>query len=191
MNLNELWSGNDYAYYRNKGRGETFRLGAPRVKIIRTFKEQLLGNDRMSGFAEVLWCDDDGTPRTEEAWDDATSSYNDVDLVRKVRARDIAMRWEEYEDERDHYLAAKELREREHKERMEKARLEREERDRIERERRELLYNNVANTLGIPRAAIQHITDYNITLNRALIDPLVEAWKEQQLPKLQRRGTNG
>src|SRR6266536_5453062 len=126
MNLNQLWSGNDYVWYEWKGRGETYRRNAPRVKIVKVYKRQLSHNERESGFAEVMLLEQDGTPRT----------YTDgKHITKEVRARDIAMRWDAYEEERDHREAERERQEREWQERTKRERQDREER--IEREQKE------------------------------------------------------
>src|SRR4051794_34926654 len=92
MNLNELWSGNDYAWYEWKGRNEPFRMGAPRVKVIRTYKRQAsYENERLSGYAEVMLLHEDGTPKTRS---------DGTEITREVRARDLAMRWDEYAAEK-------------------------------------------------------------------------------------------
>lgn len=120
MNLNQLWSGTDYAYYDYKGRNEIYRRNAPRLKVIRTFGKRLPGNTRETGYAEVLVCD-------RETGEPKLNSYGEH-ITKKVRARDIAMMWEEYEE-----LEAKE--EAERIEREAKWEAERQERDRLWQER--------------------------------------------------------
>lgn len=141
MNLNALWSGNDYAYFSMKGRGESYRSNAQRVRLIRCFKKKHYGNERESGYALVFYCDDEGNIiRDQQEFE--------------VRARDIAMRWEEYADERDHRAANRARIEAD----AEAART-------AETAKKEHLLNALE-AKGIPRAWVNSITDYDIRLNR-------------------------
>lgn len=142
MNLVQIHLGEDYAWFEWKGRGETFRFGAKRVKIIRKFKQQHTGNTKESGYCEVFLLDDEG---------EFILDSNQEPRTREVRSRDIAMIWDEYEDERDRQQVIRDKQEAERKARWEeeerryqeriaqqrKEREEREERETLEREERE------------------------------------------------------
>lgn len=151
MNLNELWSGNDYAWYEWRGRGEIFRYGAVRVQIIRTFKKRAdYTNERLSGFAEVIILDEDGTPRTRS---------DGSNITREVRARDIAMRWDEYA----HMKARREA----ERERLAK---EAEEKEAEENRQKSLIIDTLVEKYNLPREAVYNITATGIHLNRAVIE---------------------
>lgn len=145
MNLTALWSGNDYAYYNMRGKGEQWRPAAKRVRVLKAFKRREPGNDRDSGFALVLFVSEDGTldPNAQE---------------REIRARDIAMRWEEYEDERDHREA--------NRARME---ADREAALAADNDRKEAILTALE-AKGIKRNWINSITDYDIKLNRHVVE---------------------
>lgn len=145
MNLTALWSGNDYAYYSMRGRGETWRPGATRVRVLRAYKKREIGNERDSGYALVLRVEPDG-------------SVNPDAKEYEVRARDIAMRWEEYEDERDHREA--------NRARME---ADREAAVAADNDKKERIIV-VLEEKGIKRNWINSITDYDIKLNRHVIE---------------------
>lgn len=180
MNLNQLWSGNDYAYFPNKGRGEVYRSNGVRVRIMRVYKRQLDGNTRESGFAEVLVLEDDGTPKQRRQWDSALSQYVEGDYIMEVRARDIALRWDEYVDEREHREAERHKQEEERRERY--AQMERERLARLEEERRlaeerakkeeaqKEAIKTYLGTVGIPGTCVEAITPYEIRLNRTMIE---------------------
>lgn len=146
MNLNQLWSGNDYAYYSMRGRGEVYRANAVRVRVVRAYQRRNWGNERLSGFAEVQFLNNDGTPRL---------NHKNEPKVEEVRARDIAMRWEEYEDERAHREAERERIQREYEERIQK-----------EQEAKEALVDTVVQRYGIPREVITSIDSSSIRLSR-------------------------
>jgi len=95
MNMNDIWSGSDYAHTDNISRGVAYYERANRVKAMRVYKEKAdYYNSRLSTFVEVIMLNDDGTPK--KMYDGVT------DVTRTVRARDIFMRWEEYAAERKH-----------------------------------------------------------------------------------------
>lgn len=146
MNLNQLWSGNDYAYYDMRGRGEVYRANARRVRVKRAYQKKQWGNERYSGFAEVAFLKDDGTPML---------NHKDEPRVEEVRARDIAMLWEDYEDERAHRNA---------------------ERERIQREREEAaareqaanttLLDCIVDRYKIPRELVTSIDNSSVRISR-------------------------
>jgi hypothetical protein len=162
MNLNQLWAGEDYAYFSNRGRGENYRPGAVRVRVRRAYQQQLPGNERMSGFARVDMFQDDGvTPKL--------NYFTDEPLVnQEVRARDIAMRWDEYVDERDHREAERERRTREAEEAARK-----------EEEDKENLATMMVIKWGIPRNAINSISYGSVSLNRAILEGVLGINHEQ------------
>lgn len=149
MNLTSLWSGNDYAYYNMRGRGETWRPGASRVRVIRVFKRKEYGNERDSGFAVVFFVSKDGTLDSNAK-------------EQEVRARDIAMRWEEYEDERDHREANR-------------ARIEQElEAERIAKSSKNEQIIALLEKKGIDRNWITSITDHAVMINRHALERALE-----------------
>lgn len=150
MNLQEIWSGTDYAWFEWKGRNEPFREKAPRVKAIRVYKKQEFGKDRASGFVEVMMCDDDGTPKTYS---------NGEQIIKEVRARDIAMRWDEYADERDYRQTQAEKIERERQAVIE-----------AEARKKSEFIDAVITKYGLPRDAISSITHATIYLNRHVLE---------------------
>lgn len=149
MNLNQLWSGNDYALYEARGRNEEFRDNAQRVKVMRAFKQRLPGNDRESGFAEVQFLTDEG---------ELDTNWRHPEGKGTVKARDIVMRWDEYVSEREH-------REAEVAERAQRREAERQ-RDNAQRQR---LLDELEKH-GIPRLWVSSITDYSINLTRATVE---------------------
>lgn len=188
MNLNSLWSGTDYAWFYYKKRGEEeYSDRGTRVRIIRAFKERLPGNSKDTGFADVIMIDDEG----EIMYHDDGSPK-----TRKVRARDIGMRWEEYADERDRRRVERAKQEREWEEqrrkrneeharreaereraraeRLEQERLERERREALEREKRDALLNYLKE-LGLPHGAISNISSDSVHLTRSILEEAIEA----------------
>lgn len=161
MNLNELWSGNDYAWYPGRGKGETYRQSCYRVKIIRTYKKRLPDNERESGFAEVLYVDQD----SGEVEDHTTHD---------VRARDIAMRWEAYEELRAHRRAQQARMEQERREERERREAIRREKEAAENARREQIISRLQIRKGIPRDAINGITSDTIYLSRVRMEKELE-----------------
>lgn len=149
MNLNQLWAGNDYAHYEARGRNEAFRSNAQRVKIMRAYKKRLYGNDRESGFADVQFLTDDG---------EIDKNWRHPEGTGTVRARDIVMRWDEYENEREH--RAQEVEERAKRE---------EEARQLANQRRTALMDALEKA-GIPRLWISSIDDYNIRLVRSEVE---------------------
>lgn len=146
MNLNQLWSGNDYAYYDMRGRGEQYRPGAQRVRVIRAYQKRVYMNERMSGFAEVQFLTDDGEP---------ILNYKSEPRIVEVRARDIAMRWEAYIDERDHREAERE--------RLIQERAEEQAR---EQTAKTALVDAMAEKFGISRNLITSVDEYSVRINR-------------------------
>lgn len=150
MNLNQLWAGQDYAWYEWRSRGETYRSNGVRVRIIRAFQERQYGNERMSGFAEVNLVDDEGNIRTYA---------NGEPLIKKIRARDIAMRWDEYADEKNHREAERE--------RLQK---EREEAEAREAAKKAAFVDSIVEIYKIPREAIVSVGITNINISRIALE---------------------
>jgi hypothetical protein len=151
MNLNEIWAGNDYAYFEYKGRNEPYRSGAPRVKVIRVYKRAEYGKVRESGFAQVMFVDKEtGEPKTDRQGNHVTN---------EVRARDIAMLWDAYVEERD-YRAAQ----------AEKIAKEREEREAEETRITMQLTELMTERYGIPKEAIYNVTASGVHLSRTVLE---------------------
>lgn len=150
MNLNELWAGYDYAYYEWKRKNEPYRRNAPRVKVIRAFKRRQYGNERASGMVEVMLLEDDGTPKLD---------VEGNQRIRTVRARDIAMLWEQYEDEREHREAERE-----------RIAREQEEHEAEEQRRRQELVAAMQERWGIDPNWIYNVTESGIHLSRWAIE---------------------
>lgn len=161
MNLGDLWAGQDYAWYHQKGRGEVFRWNARRVKIIRVYKKRLSGNYRETGFAEVMMLEEDGTPK---------EAHDGTHITREVRARDIAMRWEQYADEKEHRQVIREKEEREYQERMARIEAERLEKERLENESKDRLRELLIDKYGLPEEVIGTISSTHIYLHRSLLE---------------------
>lgn len=171
MNLNELWVGQDYAYFHEKGRGERYRPTALRVKIIRPYKEPIIGGERFRGMAEVLVIDKEtGEPQTDHIGNHVT---------KKVRARDIAMRWEEYEHEHAYRIAAQERRERERMELREREERERKEKEEIEKRKNERIRQLLVEKHGLPPEAISYITTTGVHLSRVALEKELEIAEHQ------------
>lgn len=145
MNLNALWAGNDYALFESKGRNEHYRENARRVRIIRTFQVRDYDSERGRGMAEVTFLHDNGDP---------VMMYSGDERRGNVRARDIAMRWEEYEDERIHRKERQEQRLREARELQEK-----------ESAMRVKIMDYLETKYGVPRLWIT-VGEYTIGLSR-------------------------
>lgn len=164
MNLNQITSGTDYAFFPSRGRGEDFRwCGRPnnsnwndngnygdkscvyRVKAMRAFSQKEPGKTRETGYVDVFWLTDDGEFKLDDPEDE--TSY----ITKTVRVRDLATFWEDYEDTRDYEQAKRDKEEavrkerrkeqQEHYEKIEaertRIREERLEQERVERERLE------------------------------------------------------
>ena len=151
MNAQSLWAGNDYAHVAYRPNKQEFVSGAERVKIIRVTKEQpRYGAERGATTAEVFVLNDDGSHRL---------NYNQENMVKKVRARDVLMFWHEYEDEREHRATE-----------AAKIEAERNELARKEREETQLLSDALV-AKGIPANSIVRISSgaNTITLNKTAI----------------------
>jgi len=146
MNLGQLWAGSDYAYYDTRGRGEHYRSNARRVRIVRAYQKRAYGNERMSGFAKVYFLNDDGTNM---------KNWNGEDRIEEIRARDIAMHWDDYVDEREHRVAEAVRIEEERQERQAK-----------EDEARTKLIDAIAEKLSIPRELITSVDSYQVRISR-------------------------
>lgn len=174
MNLTELWSGSDFAWYQNKGRNDHYRSNASRVRIVRVFKEFASSeNKKMTGYAEVLMVDDEtGEPKVHS---------NGNHITRQIRARDIAMRWDEYAELRAHREADAKKQRREYEERQrqweEARKLEREKREneiRIQREKEQAKKNKLTELLrlrcGITDGQISSIDGTYVILRRQALE---------------------
>jgi hypothetical protein len=149
MNANSIWSGNDYAYLANRGRGQSFGWSAERVRAIRVYPKYGYAAERATSMVECVVCTDDG---------EIKKSVAGTELIRDVRARDIISRWEDYEAERNY---RKEQREKIERERQEKQAKEEQEKSRI---------LEALETKGIERSAVSTITDYGVTINRHVLE---------------------
>lgn len=156
MNALSIWPGTDYAHTFNISRGVDYyppRM-TNRVKAVFVFDKQLIGNSRKSTFVKVTFLDaDTGEAKMRRVWSDEKRDYEEVEHVDEVRARDIFMRWDEYEDETEHreqerikneQIASQQRMERERIQRIERERQQREidarlNLERLEREQREAL----------------------------------------------------
>lgn len=152
MNANDIWVGNDYAYKEFRGRGENWVPGASRVRALRTFKQRdYYASQRARTMVEVLFIDQDtNEPRTN--WDGDP-------IKRSVRARDIFMRWEEYEEE-------KERRERE----RERINREAQAREEAEQQAKVALIDKLERVAGMPRDVVTSVTPTVVYLNRSLLE---------------------
>lgn len=133
MNLNQIHEGEDYAQFDYRGRGENYRRsGVKRIKVIRTYSQRELGNQKDTGYVEGFWLDNE----TGEFKLD----HEEQPRIIRVRSRDVVGSWEEYEDEHDRREVIRKKQDEERRIRWEKIEAEREERERvarIEREERE------------------------------------------------------
>jgi hypothetical protein len=149
MNANQLWAGNDYAYADYRPKGVPFVHGGKRVRVIRVYQEKDYGSERARSMVHVLMLTDEGEPR---------KAYSGGDLEQKVRARDIFMRWDEYEDERTYRN--------EQAEKIEHERRQKEERAQNAKAR----LTDALEAKGIERTAISTVSDYAVTINRAVLE---------------------
>lgn len=82
MKAQSLWAGNDYAYIRYRGRGQSYDYKIQRVRIIMVMEEKKDYNKNATTYAEVKFLDWDGNPtETQDA---------------RVRARDIVDFWADW-----------------------------------------------------------------------------------------------
>jgi len=142
MNLNQITPGVEYAFMPSRGRSEEFRWNdrdndrwhdgtyldkyfVYRVRAIRAYSQREIGKKRDTGYVDVFWLTNDGEFKLDE---------NGSEIIKKVRVRDIATVWDDYEDELDYRTVQ---REKENAEREERLRLRREQYEREEAERRE------------------------------------------------------
>lgn len=201
MNLNQITSGTDYAFFPSRGRGEEFRFGREdandvwrdgtysdryfvyRVKAIRAYSKREIGNKRDTGYVEVFWVSDDG-----EFKFNSEGEY----LTKTVRVRDIATLWEDYEDMRDYEQVRRDKQEieraeraeqrrlayeREEQERIEKRRIEREriEREQLELERKQREYTrSIEYWFKLPTGSVGLNGGNILTLDKQMIDALIE-----------------
>lgn len=175
MNLNELWSGTDYAYYPTKGRGELYRSTAQRVKIIRVFKEKLPENQRLSGFAEILYCDrESGEPLTysDTHYDPSLRGKHQTG---KIRARDIAMRWEEYAELHAARVAKLEQEERERREYRQRLEDERQRLKELEEWKKQRVKDVLIQKYGLPASYVMAVDNYNVYISRAELEKEIES----------------
>ena len=148
MNANDLWSGNDYAHTSNISRGVNYYEGASRVRVLRVFPENGFGAKRATMMVDVMLIRDDGVPK----------EYSGQPIERTVRARDIFMRWDEYERERKDRADRKEERAAE----QQRAQLK-------EEQRKESILAGLE-AKGIDRLWISSVNDYTINLTRHYIE---------------------
>lgn len=172
MDGKSVWVGFDYAHTFEISRGVEYYDLANRVTAIAVYDKQLGGNSRKTTFVRVQFRDTEtGEPIDKYGYrPDGTRG-----LVDEVRARDLFMRWDEYEDETAHrnkeriereaQLSAKRLereaawaaqraeRERIEQEERERLRLERLERERIVTEERQRVLSALA-IKGISTAGV-------------------------------------
>lgn len=102
MNANALWAGSDYALVESRGRNDPFNMNAQRVRVKKVFKSFQNTRDRARTMVHVFLIDDDGKERKYSSGDP---------IIKEVRARDIVDHWDQYEEERAHYIAEREKRE--------------------------------------------------------------------------------
>jgi len=160
MNAIDIWVGYDYAHTDNISRGVTFYERANRVKAIRVYKEKNgYSRERATTMVEVIVCnEDDGTPKQRKTWNSEESAYVEGDYTRHVRARDIFMRWDEYEHERK----------RRHEQRELIAQQQAEQAVKEEAAKSRLL--EALEAKGIPRLTVSTISDYSVSFNRAQLE---------------------
>lgn len=138
MDANSIWSGFEYARTQWPSRGVEYYAHADRIKVIIVYKRREPGNQRDTAYAKVTFLDTEtGEPRQKSVYDTKTGMYVNEDDIREVRAREIFMRWDEYEDETEHRKQQMEQEEKERAERYEKQRQERRDREEAERIRYE------------------------------------------------------
>ena len=102
MNALDIWIGHDYAWYECRGRGEEYRAYAQRIRVIKQFKRTEVGNIRDTTFILCRFLNDDGTHKQFTRNSYVTGEPIRVDLdLQEVKSQDIALRWEEYEVERE------------------------------------------------------------------------------------------
>jgi hypothetical protein len=94
LNAQDIYVGGDYAYFPNRGRGESYRpsdRNVHRVKAMRVFKRKNSHYaERLSTFVEVLFLNKEGIARM---------NGGGAEMVREIAARDIVSEWEEYWNE--------------------------------------------------------------------------------------------
>jgi hypothetical protein len=150
MNANSIWSGNDYAYLAGRGRGQSFGWGAERIRAIRVYPQMnSYSSERATSMVECVALNDDG---------ESKKAYNGDDLIRNVRARDIIQRWEDYEAEREY-----------RKEQQEKIERERRAKEQQEQDAKNAIFEALE-AKGIQRNAVESITDWRISFNRAELE---------------------
>ncbi len=151
MNGKDLWSGNDYAHTSSISRGVNYYEGASRVKVMRVWQDQRFGAQRATTMVDVMLLADNGTPKERDG-QPITTTY---------RARDIFMRWDEYERERTDRRERREERAAEEQ----RARLR-------EEQRKERLIEGLA-AKGIDKLWIGSVNDYSVSLTRRYLEQWV------------------
>lgn len=140
MDAKSVWPGFDYAHIQYPSRGVEYYAGADRVKAIAVFDRVEAGNTKKTTYVKVIRLTNDGEPRTKQEWNDETSQYHAVEFIDEVRARELFMRWDEYEDEtetRNQQKATEQLEKERLQAERDRVRAEEERLRRIEHERRE------------------------------------------------------
>ena len=162
MNVNAIWSGEEYAFFEYKG-NKAFVMNARRGKCIKTEKvEPAWGGQRAKTFVVF----NELHPETGEPMGEA-----------RIRARDVIDEWTAYVNERNGYKREREekyaLEEQERQrrlaEREERYRLEneaREARERQERERTERVVAALVNRTAIPKEIIHSVSGQLVCLDR-------------------------
>lgn len=83
MKAQSLWSGNDYAYKRYRGRGQSYATDIQRVKVIKTEEVKDAWKKNASTYATVEFLDLEGNPIPDRQ-------------TESVRARDIIDFWDDW-----------------------------------------------------------------------------------------------
>jgi len=175
------------SYYSTNG--EEFSYAAMyqvfRVKIVSKTQRLEPGNKRMTGYAQVVYCD----PETGDLLENDDGSHK----LGEVRARDIATRWDEYWDDHEHREVEREReqaeRERIQRERRakyeEEERIRREERIKAEEERLRILeekrqkeaakqeaIKKFLSMIGVPEDGYSITADY-VYINRGKLEEVI------------------
>jgi hypothetical protein len=117
MKFQDLWAGEEYAWYEDKPR-DHIPSNAVRVKLIRAYKKRMYGNEKATGFAEVEILEG--------------RRYHTPGRKVEVRVRDIIETWDEYD-------AIMEERRKEAEERQKQAAIEREQNLAFDKQAKEYL----------------------------------------------------
>jgi hypothetical protein len=149
MNANALWAGSDYALVESRGRNDAFNMNAQRVRVKKVFKTMQGTRDRARTMVQVFLINDDGTEHKD--------FYSGEAIIKEVRARDIVDHWDQYEEERAHYVAESKKRE--------EAELERQR----ENTNRKVAILDALEERGIPRTAVT-VSGASVYINRYTVE---------------------